>query len=102
MLGSFGLRSLGLEDGGGDAGGLRLVRVRRGLRTDARLEDDLPVLDLQALEPADHLGVLGVVIGVLGQILLAQFRQELLRRALAVDLERLQGDHQNAVARARP
>ena len=74
------------------------VRARWGLRTVAGLENDLAVLDLQALEPADHIGVLGIVISVLGQILLAQLRQESLRRRLAVNLERLQGHHQNALA----
>ena len=77
---------------------LRLVRVRWGLGTVAGLENDLAVLDLQALEPADHLGVLGIVIGVFGQILLAKLRQKPLRRMLAVNLERLQGHHQDAIA----
>src|SRR5271157_4358511 len=97
-LGSFGLRKLGLGRWRKRCRRPRTVSARRGLRMDARLEDDRPVLDLQALEPADHLGVLGVVISVLGQVLLAQLRQKLLRRALAVDLERLQRDHQNAVS----
>src|SRR4051812_29235045 len=87
--GGFGLRALSRERILGELRWGRLVRAGSRLVPRAGLDDDLAVLDLQAFETADHLGIVGILVEILGEVLLAQVRHGFLGGPLAVDLERV-------------